>query len=71
MQFGGAFVNQTIRLVVPAGAHVGATAAVESGTVEGTGNVEVGVATVLDVGVVAFVVVVVPEAIFLLLLQGC
>jgi hypothetical protein len=50
MQFGGAFVNQTTRLVVPAGAHVGATAAVERGSVEGGANVEGG--TVLDVVVV-------------------
>ena len=70
MQSGGALVNQTIRLVVAAGAQVGATATVESGTVDGTGNVEVVVLGALEV-VGAVVVVVVPEADFLLVLQGC
>ena len=42
MQSGGAFVNQTIRLVVPfAGGHTGATATLVSGKVAGGGDVVV------------------------------
>jgi hypothetical protein len=64
MQSGGGFVNHVIRFVVLAGGQTGTAAAVESGTVDGTGNVEVGVAEVVDVGVL--LVVEVEEAAFLL-----